>query len=253
MNLNLIYEWGVLAELAVATVAFPLLFWITVPYGGRHTSSRWGPTLPASLAWFAMEIPAPVFCLWAYSRGDHAGEPVSCLLLAAFLVHYAHRAIGYPLKLRGNGKRTPALSALVAVAMNVLNGTITGLALGHAGSYGTTWLADPRFALGALFFVAGSVINLRSDAILHDLRRPGETEYGIPTGGLYRWISSPNYFGEIVQWGGWAIATWSGAGLAFLALTVANLVPRARSNQQWYQETFPDYPAERRALLPGVW
>jgi 3-oxo-5-alpha-steroid 4-dehydrogenase 1 len=253
MDLDLIYQWGVRAELGVALIAFPLLFLFTVPYGGRHTSTRWGPTLPASLAWFVMEIPAPAFCLLAYSRGDHAGEPVSLLLLTAFTAHYAHRAIWYPLKLRGNGRRTPALSASVALGMNVVNGTINGLALGHLGGYDVAWLADPRFLLGALAFVSGSAINLRSDAILRGLRRPGDTSYRIPEGGLYRWISSPNYFGEIVQWAGWALATWSGAGVAFLALTVANLTPRARANHAWYRETFPDYPAERSALLPGIW
>jgi 3-oxo-5-alpha-steroid 4-dehydrogenase 1 len=33
----------------------------------------------------------------------------------------------------------------------------------------------------------------------------------------------------------------------------ANLVPRARTNHAWYKEHFCDYPAERKALLPGIW
>jgi len=43
------------------------------------------------------------------------------------------------------------------------------------------------------------------------------------------------------------------AGLAFAVWTIANLAPRARSNHKWYRETFPDYPENRKALLPGVW
>lgn len=253
MNLEAIYHWGVLAELSIAAIAFPLLFWITVPYGGRHTSERWGPSVPSPLAWFLMEVPAPISCLWAYTRGDNAGEPVSMLLLSGFLVHYAHRSIFYPLNMRASHKRTPVLSASVAACVNVLNGTINGLAVGHIEAYGMTWLEDPRFWIGTSVFVAGSAINLRSDAILRGLRKPGDGGYSIPTGGLYRWVSSPNYLGEIVQWGGWAIATWSGAGLAFLALTVANLAPRARSNHSWYRSEFAEYPPERRSLIPGVW
>jgi hypothetical protein len=34
--------------------------------------------------------------------------------------------------------------------------------------------------------------------------------------------------------------------------TAANLVPRALSHHRWYQANFPDYPHERRALLPGL-
>jgi hypothetical protein len=52
---------------------------------------------------------------------------------------------------------------------------------------------------------------------------------------------------------GWAVATWSLSGLAFATWTAANLAPRARANHRWYLETMPDYPPERKALLPGVW
>ena len=125
--------------------------------------------------------------------------------------------------------------------------------MGHVVPYDATWLADPRFLIGAAVFVAGSRINLQSDSILRKLRAPGQNGYAIPFGGLYRWVSSPNYLGEIIQWAGWALATWSTAGLAFLALTIANLAPRARSNQRWYRSEFPDYPPDRRALIPYLW
>ena len=42
------------------------------------------------------------------------------------------------------------------------------------------------------------------------------------------------------------------AGLAFAAWTMANLVPRARAHHRWYRERFPDYPARRKALVPGL-
>lgn len=253
MDLDALYRHGTLAVFVLAGVAFPALFWITVPYGGRHTSERWGPTIPARWAWILMELPAPVCIVVAYERGQNAGEPVSLLLLAAFLAHYLNRAVLYPLRMRVDGKRTPLVSATFAFAFNLMNGTLQGLALGQVCTYGVGWLADPRFIVGALVFAAGAAINLQSDEILRKLRAPGEHGYRIPRGGFYRYVSSPNYLGEIVQWAGWALATWSGAGLAFLLLTIANLAPRARSNHQWYLEEFPDYPAERRALVPGLW
>lgn len=253
MHLDAIYDWGVLAIFCLAGFAFPLLFWITVPYGGRHTSNRWGPSVPSRVSWLAMEIPAPIFLLLAYSQGRNAGEPVSLLLVSAFLLHYAHRAILYPIQMRASGKRTPLLPVVIAALVNTVNGAVNGLAVGHIASYGTGWLGDPRFLVGAVVFGVGSRINLLSDGILRNLRAPGGNGYAIPFGGLFRWVSSPNYLGEIIQWAGWAIATWSTAGLAFFALTIANLAPRARANQRWYQSEFPDYPAERRALLPFLW
>jgi hypothetical protein len=56
----------------------------------------------------------------------------------------------------------------------------------------------------------------------------------------------------MVQWAGWALATWSLAGLAFAVYTGANLAPRALAHHAWYRQRFPDYPARRRALVPFV-
>ncbi|HSM12793.1 MAG TPA: 3-oxo-5-alpha-steroid 4-dehydrogenase, partial [Thermoanaerobaculia bacterium] len=119
--------------------------------------------------------------------------------------------------------------------------------------YPRSWLVDPRFLAGVALFAAGTWVNRRADATLRALAARGDGEYGIPRGGLFERISCPNYLGEIIVWSGWALATWSLPGLAFALWTVANLAPRARSHHRFYRERFPDYPPERRALVPFVW
>ena len=74
----------------------------------------------------------------------------------------------------------------------------------------------------------------------------------MPQGRLFRWVSCPNYLGETIEWAGWAIATWSMAGAAFAFWTAANLVPRAVAHHRWYRQKFPDYPNQRRAILPAI-
>jgi protein-S-isoprenylcysteine O-methyltransferase Ste14 len=91
-----------------------------------------------------------------------------------------------------------------------------------------------------------------SDRALRALRAPGESGYAIPRGGAFEWVSCPNYLGELLEWFGWAIATWSIAGLAFALYTAANLGPRALAHHAWYRERFPGYPPRRRALIPFV-
>jgi protein-S-isoprenylcysteine O-methyltransferase Ste14 len=65
-------------------------------------------------------------------------------------------------------------------------------------------------------------------------------------------VSCPNYLGEIVEWTGFALLTWSLPAVSFAAWTVANLVPRALAHHRWYRERFPDYPRRRKALIPGL-
>jgi protein-S-isoprenylcysteine O-methyltransferase Ste14 len=67
---------------------------------------------------------------------------------------------------------------------------------------------------------------------------------------MYRFVSAPNYLGELIEWTGWAVLTWSAAGATFAFFTAANLVPRALTHHRWYRETFDDYPPERRAIVP---
>ncbi len=81
---------------------------------------------------------------------------------------------------------------------------------------------------------------------------PARPATGFPHGGAFRWVSCPNYLGEIVEWIGWALATWSLAGTAFALYTMANLAPRAVAHHRWYRERFADYPPQRRALVPFV-
>ena len=63
--------------------------------------------------------------------------------------------------------------------------------------------------MGVLIFALGFWVNRRADAMLAALRKPGESGYKIPRGWLYNYISCPNYFGEILIWTGWAIASWA--------------------------------------------
>ena len=127
--------------------------------------------------------------------------------------------------------------------------------ISELGAYDRSWLVDPRFIAGVAIMLTGFGINQWADTVLIRLRRDGAGEggYAIPRAGLYRWVSCPNYLGEILEWIGWAIATWSWGGAAFAVYTFANLAPRAIANHRWYHETFADYPRQRRALIPGVW
>ncbi len=243
----------VLAGLAVAAGVFVALFFISAPYG-RHARRGWGPLIQNRYGWLIMEIPAAlVFAVCFVTATVTRNAPV-VLFFGMWDLHYVHRALIYPLILRDGHKKMPIAVVLLGFAFNVGNAYANGRYLFElSGGYAQSWLHDPRFIGGLILFVAGYIINRWADLTLRALREPGETGYRIPYGGLFRWVSCPNYLGEIVEWFGWALATWSLPGLAFAVWTFANLAPRARSHHAWYHQNFPEYPTERKALIPWVW
>lgn len=247
-------EWfdGVLLGiLGAGLVTAVMVIFISAPYG-RHMRAGFGPSMPARLAWVLMETPPVLFFAWVFFKGEHWAGTVPLLFFGLWQLHYFHRAYIFPFRVRNKGKQTPALVVFLAVVFNVPNAYINARWISHFGKYDLTWLTSPEFIIGAGLFGLGFVINRHSDSILLRLRAPGETGYSIPHGGLFTWVSAPNYLGELLTWLGWAIATWSLAGLAFFLYSAANLGPRALTNHRWYQEKFPDYPPERKALLPWL-
>ena len=145
----------------------------------------------------------------------------------------------------------PLLIVVLAIFFNLINGFLNGYYFGFiTQGYSIEWLYDIRFILGFLMFMSGMIINLKYDNMLLALRKSSKNGYTLPTGGLFKYVSCPNFFGEILEWTGFAIMTWSPAALAFLVWTMVNLIPRALDHHKWYRGRFEDYPAERKALIP---
>lgn len=251
MDESTLHAWLTLAVFALGAVTLAALFFVSAPYG-RHSRSGWGPMIPARVGWVVMEMPSALGFLALYFAGGHALELAPLALLALWQMHYLHRCFIFPFRMRADGKQMPALIAGMAIVFNLLNTYVNARWISELGSYATSWLADPRFLVGAALMLAGFAINVHSDSVLFGLRKPGESGYKIPRGGLYRWVSSPNYLGELCEWCGWALASWSLSGAAFAFYTFANLFPRALSHHRWYRDKFADYPSERRALIPFV-
>lgn len=246
------YTAGVWCVLGCAVLAGVALTFVTAPYG-RHRRPGFGPEMDATAGWLVMESPAVLVFLAVYLTGENAWEPVPLILLCLWQAHYVQRTYVFPFLMRMKGKKSPLLTVTLAIAFNTVNASLNAIAVSHSPwSHDTAWLADPRFVVGVVLFGLGYAANRHSDWVLRTLRTPGETGYKVPRGGLFRWVSCPNYLGEIVEWCGWALAAWSLAGLAFAAFSIANLAPRAVSHHRWYLETFADYPRRRRALIPWV-
>ncbi len=246
------FNMAIYAFIAIGFVIFIVLFFLTAPYGGRHTSTTWGPLVSSRTGWLFMEIPASLLFAIYYIMSTEKANPVLIVFFIIWQSHYFHRAFIFPFYIKSKAKM-PLTVAMMGLTFNSVNTYIQGAWLfifAPIYTYTNAWFTSPQFIIGVIVFYSGYIINKNADSILKALRDKTQNGYEIPYGGLYNFISCPNYFGEIIEWIGWAILTWSFAGAAFAFWTIANLAPRALANHKWYLSHFENYPKDRKALIP---
>ena len=182
-------------------------------------------------------------------------EAVPFLIFLFFELHYFQRSFIFPLLIKGKSKM-PAGIMLMGITFNLLNGYMQGEWIFHLAPqdmYTESWLYSPQFITGTILFFTGMAINIQSDHIVRHLRKPGDTNHYLPRKGLFRYVTSANYFGEIVEWCGFAILTWSASGAVFAWWTFANLVPRANTIYHKYKAMFGNELGNRKRVIPFIY
>lgn len=246
-----IFLYICLGWMFIAIATFVVLRFVSAPYG-RHTRAGWGPTLPNHVGWIIMELPGLVLMPLLFSIGPVEKTEVHWLVLGMYWLHYVHRALIFPFRLKTRGKRMPVAIMGSAVFFNLVNTGLMGTWLGWLAVWPEGWLTGPQAVVGISLFVLGAAINIDSDTRLINLRKGAETGYKIPHGGLFRWVSCPNLLGEMIEWCGYALLAWHVAPLTFAVWTIANVLPRGLDHHRWYKEHFADYPKDRKAVFPWL-
>ena len=194
-----LYPWFLATWCVLGAAAFLALRKIEAPYG-RFFRQGWGRGVDGRLAWFLMESPAAWTVAVLFAMGGRR-DAVSWAFCLVWCLHYSYRGFLYPLRLRSN-RLVSLFVVLSAIGFNLINGYFQGRWLfALAPVRPADWLGDPRFVAGVVLFGCGFVITVSSDAILRRLRREGEGGYRIPHGGMFRWVSCPNYLGELIEFG----------------------------------------------------
>ena len=274
------------STLAVAT--FALLFKVAAPYGKFRAENAWLMRMNGKLGWFVQEIVSPLTLIYfffnplefnLFDRVEIVGAvdvpwfrvTWQYLFLALWIGHYIHRSVIYTL-LCPSMADTDVLVVSMAIGFNLVNGYLNGSYLGRFAELQNNEF-DSVALFGIFLFAVGYFVNLKSDYHLLSLRKAkrkpnsvekrnlrsnskSETEgakhrYFIPTAGFFKYVSCANYFGELLEWTGFALCLRSGAAWSFVLWTFANLAPRAVKTHQWYLKTFSDkYPKDRKAIIP---
>ncbi len=116
------------------------------------------------------------------------------------------------------GTPVPYYIFIMSFAYQGYNGYMQGSYLTRVQQFPQEWLSHPCFMVGFVMFFLGMIINVHSDHLLRNLRKPGETGYKIPRGGMFEYVSGANFLGEIIEWAGFAVACWSLPAFAFAAI-----------------------------------
>ena len=241
-----------IAWIAVAIITFPVVLKVPQPYG-RHARGNWGPMINNRVGWFLMEFPA--LAVFGYFLSQNFDFFNRIVFTAVFLwgLHYVNRVFVFPFLIRTARKKIPVVIVVLAIFFNTVNGFLNGYWLSHfAAGYQQDRLINIRLAAGIVLFLSGFVINKYHDRLLINLRSSSGNGYKIPFGGLFRYVSCPNFFGEIITWLGFFIAVFSLPALTFLIWTSVNLTARALDHHKWYRKEFSDYPGERKAIIPFI-
>ncbi len=246
-----LFNQVIFAWIGFGAVIFTLLLFVSAPYG-RHSRKGWGLVIPNKVGWVIMEFPSLLLFILFFLLADGKMTGLVWIFFTIWTLHYTNRSLIFPFRTKTKGKTMPVLITLFALFFNLINGSLNGYYFAMYANYTVEWLYDIRFILGSLIFLFGVITNFVSDWILLRLRKANSNGYQIPYGGLFKYVSCPNFFGEIMEWTGFAIMAWSPAALAFALWSFFNLVPRALAHHKWYKANFEDYPVERKALIPYI-
>lgn len=255
-------EFELVTNMSHLLLTFSVLYFIwavfngPAPYGrfrSKTSGRRSSFFLSANVSWLVQECPSFIvpLSIVVFSSCSSRGI-INKLLLLCFMLHYFMRSFLYSLQLR-HGNPVEWYITAAAFVYCSYNGFIQSYTLLCLVEYPKNYCQGLNCILGVLLFCIGLIINVHSDGILTNLRKPGETGYKIPKGGLFEYVSSANYFGEIVEWCGFALATQTYPAVTFAISSALFLGLRARQNHRFYLTKFDNYPKFRKALIPYIW
>lgn len=211
------------------------------------------------------------------------GQSILTLPLLCFVAHYTHRTLIFPFMLRPRND-TPIHVMLLANLYCCFNGWLQISSLTRTGPVTDNSAVAPHVSLlsylgqrsaeeiaGVVIFLVGMSINMWADYTLIGLRKnknpvvgddkkkkcpaaaaptSEKSNYVIPRGGLFEFVSCPNFLGECIEWLGYTLAVIGAAGddshfpyaplaaFTFFIYTGSNTIPRAFSHHAWYKKTF---------------
>lgn len=192
-----------------------------------------------------------LYTVWLFPRRESDGaltvDTASIVLFVLWLGHDLYRGVIHPWLIRD---RPPSQARSLAPTSTGPMILFSFLAASHLGAetYPGDWFTDPRFLVGGALMLVGVAIDQTVDLRLTRAWRSGQQP---PSPFLE--VTAPDLLGELCFWMGWALASWSLAGLARVVYQTAMYIPLAEAHYQWQHEHSGHVRTHRWRLIPGIW
>lgn len=170
--------------------------------------------------------------------------------LALVTIHFLKREYETVFVHRFSSETMPAFNLVKNCAYYWFVGGVALAGVTYSDWYARETYKFPRYPV--LLFLLAEMCNFKTHTILRDLRPAGTTERKIPCGLGFDWVSCPNYFFEILAWVAMSSVTNSLASWLFTAVGAGQMWFWSVKRHRRYRKEFPDYPKDRKILVPFV-
>lgn len=243
----------------VYAIAGPLFFWTErnghLPLGYSKFADRTRRfALPSRLGMLLIYAPAAVAGVLTHLACDGPWTPWHGLTLGLIAVHFVRRCVEVLAVHRYSG----VTNLLTAVAISGLYAGVSALLAGIGATEVSPALLgsdgfEPLWVAGVALWAVGAAINIGHHILLARLRSPGQTDYVLPRGGLFRWVACPHYLGEIIGWFGFALVFHHIGAFVVAGAMTFYLAGRSAHTLRWYGERFDTLPPGWKRLVPFVY
>ncbi len=172
------------------------------------------------------------------------------LICIAVTVHFAKRCLEVLFLHRYSGKISILTTALITWAYSSISYSIHESVDRFTKPEMVESNTDLTLYIGFLFFILGQSSNLYHHILLSKLRSGDTKEYKIPEGGLFSLVNCPHYLSEIIAWIGIAIMSKYLIVYGLVFIMSSYLFARSINTSRWYQEKIPNFPTNRKSILP---
>jgi protein-S-isoprenylcysteine O-methyltransferase Ste14 len=215
----------------------------------KQENVKWG-TMRSGWAFFIINIiPALVFAynVLVYGQMTAAIEPINVPVIA-YLVFRLYRAFIYPFRRSRHSKPWPIEVVLYYLGINTLLAIVEARTImfeywGFSGAF--------NYVLAGIYLIA-LYINVTTDFIMCAKRTGKKNGYRLLRGGLFDYVSQPNYAAEVVMWISWIMTcSFSIGTVTVIAFMFTLFIGRSKLLHKWNQEYFRTWGLKTTPIIPG--